>query len=138
MLKLLSPQSNAIPNICTSADCPQCDCDPLAAAEFVTNSAADGPVCVQVASILLPLCFLYDVFWVFIQPMLTKGGTSVMIEVSLTCPSLLALHFPAHAAFCQAAWTHCSLVLTMACLSDNCPAGVGQICIAGGIRRRST
>ncbi|KAK9790591.1 hypothetical protein WJX73_010358 [Symbiochloris irregularis] len=36
----------------------------------------------KVASILLPLCFLYDVFWVFIQPLLTKGGTSVMIEVA--------------------------------------------------------
>jgi signal peptide peptidase-like protein 2B len=36
----------------------------------------------RVACILLPLCFCYDVFWVFLQPMLTGGGTSVMVEVA--------------------------------------------------------
>lgn len=36
----------------------------------------------RVACVLLPLCFLYDVFWVFIQPLLTGGGTSVMVEVA--------------------------------------------------------
>jgi signal peptide peptidase-like protein 2B len=35
-----------------------------------------------VACVLLPLCFFYDVFWVFLQPMLTGGGTSVMVEVA--------------------------------------------------------
>ena len=33
----------------------------------------------QVASVLLPLCFLYDVFWVFLQPLLI-GGPSVMVQ----------------------------------------------------------
>ena len=33
----------------------------------------------QVASVLLPLCFLYDIFWVFLQPLLL-GGPSVMVE----------------------------------------------------------
>ena len=28
---------------------------------------------------LLPLCFLYDVFWVFLQPLLL-GGPSVMVQ----------------------------------------------------------
>lgn len=36
----------------------------------------------RVACVLLPLCFAYDVFWVFLQPMLTGGGTSVMVEVA--------------------------------------------------------
>lgn len=36
----------------------------------------------QVACLLLPLCFLYDVFWVFIQPLLTDGP-SVMVKVTL-------------------------------------------------------
>jgi signal peptide peptidase-like protein 2B len=36
----------------------------------------------RVACVLLPLCFCYDVFWVFLQPMLTGGGTSVMVEVA--------------------------------------------------------
>lgn len=36
----------------------------------------------RVACVLLPLCFFYDVFWVFLQPMLTGGGTSVMVEVA--------------------------------------------------------
>ena len=35
----------------------------------------------QVACILLPLCFVYDVFWVFIEPLI-MGGTSVMVEAS--------------------------------------------------------
>ena len=35
----------------------------------------------QIACILLPLTFTYDVFWVFIQPMLFGGGKSVMVEV---------------------------------------------------------
>lgn len=34
----------------------------------------------QVACILLPLCFLYDIFWVFITPII-MGGKSVMVEV---------------------------------------------------------
>jgi signal peptide peptidase-like protein 2B len=36
----------------------------------------------RVACVLLPLCFAYDVFWVFLQPMLTGSGTSVMVEVA--------------------------------------------------------
>lgn len=36
----------------------------------------------RVAAILLPLCFMYDVFWVFIQPMIFGGGRSVMVEVA--------------------------------------------------------
>ena len=35
----------------------------------------------QVASILLPMAFLYDVWWVFLQPLVT-GGDSVMIVVA--------------------------------------------------------
>ena len=35
----------------------------------------------KVACILLPCCFLYDVFWVFIQPLLL-GGKSVMVSVA--------------------------------------------------------
>ena len=35
----------------------------------------------QVACILLPLCFLYDIFWVFLQPLLTHSD-SVMVDVS--------------------------------------------------------
>lgn len=38
--------------------------------------------CLQVACILLPLCFVYDVFWVFLQPLLTNGD-SVMVKVSI-------------------------------------------------------
>lgn len=36
----------------------------------------------RVACVLLPLCFFYDVFFVFIQPMLFGGGESVMVEVA--------------------------------------------------------
>ncbi|KXZ43021.1 hypothetical protein GPECTOR_106g115 [Gonium pectorale] len=36
----------------------------------------------QVACILLPGCLLYDVFWVFIQPLLFGGGQSVMVQVA--------------------------------------------------------
>jgi signal peptide peptidase-like protein 2B len=36
----------------------------------------------RVACILLPSCFAYDVFWVFIQPMLFGDGRSVMVEVA--------------------------------------------------------
>ncbi|GAX77142.1 hypothetical protein CEUSTIGMA_g4588.t1 [Chlamydomonas eustigma] len=36
----------------------------------------------KVACILLPLAFLYDVFWVFIQPRIFGGGKSVMVEVA--------------------------------------------------------
>ncbi|CAL8468855.1 g8396 [Coccomyxa elongata] len=36
---------------------------------------------IKVACILLPLCFVYDVFWVFIEPLI-MGGTSVMVEVA--------------------------------------------------------
>lgn len=34
----------------------------------------------QVAMILLPLAFVYDVFWVFIEPMIFSGP-SVMVKV---------------------------------------------------------
>lgn len=37
----------------------------------------------QVACVLLPLSFAYDVFWVFIQPHLTHGD-SVMVKVCST------------------------------------------------------
>ncbi len=36
----------------------------------------------RVACILLPSCFAYDIFWVFIQPLLFGGGKSVMVEVA--------------------------------------------------------
>jgi signal peptide peptidase-like protein 2B len=36
----------------------------------------------RVACILLPLCFAYDVFFVFLQPLLFGGGESVMVEVA--------------------------------------------------------
>lgn len=53
---------------------------------------ASGSLTPQVASILLPLCFAYDIFWVFIQPLLTDGK-SVMVEVSPShSPSSLILH----------------------------------------------
>lgn len=37
---------------------------------------------IRVACVLLPLCFAYDVFWVFIQPLFFGGGKSVMVQVS--------------------------------------------------------
>ena len=37
----------------------------------------------QVACVLLPLCFLYDIFWVFLQPLLL-GGPSVMVQACAT------------------------------------------------------
>ncbi|KAF5840585.1 signal peptide peptidase-domain-containing protein [Dunaliella salina] len=36
---------------------------------------------IKVACILLPLCFLYDIFWVFLSPYFF-GGESVMVEVA--------------------------------------------------------
>ncbi|KAG2441965.1 hypothetical protein HYH02_009759 [Chlamydomonas schloesseri] len=36
----------------------------------------------KVAAILLPACLAYDVFWVFIQPLLFGGGESVMVHVA--------------------------------------------------------
>jgi signal peptide peptidase-like protein 2B len=37
----------------------------------------------RVACVLLPLCFAYDVFWVFLQPLLSgSGSSSVMVEVA--------------------------------------------------------
>ena len=36
----------------------------------------------RAACVLLPLCFAYDVFFVFIQPRLFGGGDSVMVEVA--------------------------------------------------------
>lgn len=36
----------------------------------------------RVACVLLPLCFFYDIFWVFLQPMIIGGGESVMVEVA--------------------------------------------------------
>ncbi len=44
------------------------------------------------ACILLPLSFAYDVFWVFLEPML-MGGPSVMVEVGL-CQILETPLFP--------------------------------------------
>lgn len=37
--------------------------------------------CLQVACILLSLCLVYDVFWVFVQPLVTHSS-SVMVTVS--------------------------------------------------------
>ncbi|EFJ46292.1 hypothetical protein VOLCADRAFT_93422 [Volvox carteri f. nagariensis] len=37
---------------------------------------------IKVAAVLLPACLLYDVFWVFVQPLLFGGGESVMVEVA--------------------------------------------------------
>jgi hypothetical protein len=51
---------------------------------------------VQVACILLPLCFTYDIFWVFIEPMII-GGTSVMVEVGF--------YFLAADHCCRCQWT---------------------------------
>ena len=48
-------------------------------------------MCAQVASVLLPLCFLYDVFWVFLQPLLI-GGPSVMVQARPR--RTLTLHVP--------------------------------------------
>mmetsp|Transcript_27243 Transcript_27243/g.73614 ORF Transcript_27243/g.73614 Transcript_27243/m.73614 type:complete len:548 (-) Transcript_27243:211-1854(-) len=36
---------------------------------------------IKVACVLLPLCFLYDIFWVFLSPYFF-GGESVMVEVA--------------------------------------------------------
>jgi hypothetical protein len=41
-----------------------------------------GATHAQVACILLPLCFAYDVFWVLLEPRI-MGGPSVMVEVLL-------------------------------------------------------
>ena len=49
----------------------------IAFAEHRHSSSA-----LQVACLLLPLSFAYDIFWVFIQPKLTHGD-SVMVKV---CP----------------------------------------------------
>ena len=46
-----------------------------------TPETLNAACVLQVASTLLPLCFVYDIFWVFIQPLLTDS-TSVMVEVS--------------------------------------------------------
>ena len=53
---------------------------------------------VQVACILLPLCFLYDIFWVFITPLI-MGGKSVMVEVS-ECSDSSHTSSKAHAQSC--------------------------------------
>lgn len=45
----------------------------------------------QVACILLPLCFVYDIFWVFIEPLI-MGGTSVMVEVRALMAALCYKH----------------------------------------------
>lgn len=59
-----------------------------------------GPAdAVQVACVLLPLSFFYDIFWVFIQPYLTHGD-SVMVKV---------LSHP------LSAWLVCSLTLYAQC-----------------------
>ena len=44
------------------------------------ESALTKSAVMQVACILLPLCFAYDIFWVFITPLM-MGGKSVMVEV---------------------------------------------------------
>ena len=44
------------------------------------ESALTKAAVMQVACILLPLCFAYDIFWVFITPLM-MGGKSVMVEV---------------------------------------------------------
>lgn len=44
------------------------------------ESALTRAAVMQVACILLPLCFAYDIFWVFITPLM-MGGKSVMVEV---------------------------------------------------------
>lgn len=36
----------------------------------------------KVACVLLPLCFCYDIFWVFLQPLIVGDGKSVMVEVA--------------------------------------------------------
>eukprot|EP00878_Enallax_costatus_P005247 GHUV01005514.1.p1 GENE.GHUV01005514.1~~GHUV01005514.1.p1 ORF type:complete len:657 (+),score=154.76 GHUV01005514.1:2409-4379(+) len=36
----------------------------------------------KVACVLLPLCFCYDIFWVFLQPLIIGDGESVMVEVA--------------------------------------------------------
>jgi len=36
----------------------------------------------KVACVLLPLCFCYDVWWVFLQPLVFGTDTSVMVEVA--------------------------------------------------------
>ena len=72
------------------------------------------------ACILLPLCFLYDIFWVFITPII-MGGKSVMVEVrTLACflkssPTMGAsLRDDALLAVYQC-WICCTLVNSSAC-----------------------
>jgi signal peptide peptidase-like protein 2B len=37
---------------------------------------------IKVASILLTAAFFYDIFFVFVTPLLTKGGKSIMVDVA--------------------------------------------------------
>jgi len=73
----------------SSTHCPFCGCYFFAvhcSTQAVPNwifaqHLRPGPAdAVQVACVLLPLSFFYDVFWVFIQPYLTHGD-SVMVKV---------------------------------------------------------
>jgi hypothetical protein len=46
------------------------------------------------ALLLLTLLFFYDIFWVFITPMFTKGGTSVMMYVATNLDLPIKLLMP--------------------------------------------
>eukprot|EP00956_Cyclotella_meneghiniana_P043468 scaffold271624_cov175-Cyclotella_meneghiniana.AAC.1 len=39
---------------------------------------------IKVASILLTVAFFYDIFFVFVTPLLTKHGESIMVNVATT------------------------------------------------------
>ena len=56
-------------------------CTPLQLHGAGTHVVFPPAPAAQVASILLPLAFCYDIWWVFVQP-LVFGGTSVMVEVA--------------------------------------------------------
>lgn len=68
--------------------------------------------CLQVACILLPLCFVYDVFWVFLQPLLTNGD-SVMVKVSILyrSPTVFGKTLPADGATDDTAITVSSVIV---------------------------
>ena len=65
-------------------------------AAWFCNGYSEQHVCAQVACVLLPLCFLYDVFWVFLQPLLI-GGPSVMVQARPR--RTLPLHGPYYRPF---------------------------------------
>jgi signal peptide peptidase-like protein 2B len=37
---------------------------------------------IKVATVLLTAAFFYDIFFVFLTPLLTKGGKSIMVDVA--------------------------------------------------------